>query len=267
MLSLSRREIFERYALARRATRIPNYRLELLADVTRHLPKGADDEAVLSFARFPPASADQRIDEELGHLKSHGWEAEWKVHDFDQPEDLRSRLLARGLTLHHDEALMVLEVDGARIQPSARRDVVVEVASGSTLDELARFQEEIWQCRLPWLAGVLHEMADSHENSCAIFCARVGDQVVGSGWIDFHGDSQFAQLCGGAVAEQYRGRGIYSLLFERRIAEAKARAVPFIAVDAAPLSRPILERKGFRFVCGTYPMRTRPFDTGPVTRA
>jgi GNAT superfamily N-acetyltransferase len=259
--------MFERYSAARRAARIPNYRLEVLADVTRHLPKGADDEAVLSFARFTPANAERRIDEELKHLKSHGWEAEWKVHDFDQPEDLRSRLQAQGLTLHHDEALMVLDVSDARIRPPAHRDVVVEAASGSTLDEIAQFQEEVWQSRLPWLAGVLHEMAGAPEGSGAIFCARVGGRIVGSGWIDFHGGSPFAQLSGGAVAEQYRGRGIYSLLFERRLAEAKARAVPFIAVDAAPMSRPILERKGFHFVCGTYPMRTRPFDTGPVTRA
>jgi len=260
-----RREMFERYSAARRAATIPNYRLEMLADVTRHLPHGADDEAVLSFARFTPANAGQRIEEELDHLRSHGWEAEWKVHDFDEPEDLRSRLHAQGLTLHHNEALMVLEVEGARIQPAARRDVVVEAASGSTLDEIAQFQEEVWQCRLPWLIGALHAMADA-QGSCPIFCARAGGRLVGSGWIDFHGDSPFAQLSGGAVAEQYRGRGIYSMLFERRIAEAKARAVPFIAVDAAPMSRPILERKGFHYVCGTYPMRTRPFDTGPVTR-
>jgi GNAT superfamily N-acetyltransferase len=261
------REMFERYALARRAATIPNYRLEVVADVTRHLPRGADDEAVLSFARFTPADAERRIDEELRHLKSHWWEAEWKVHDFDQPADLSSRLQARGLTLHHEEALMVLEVDGARIQPSARTDVVVEAASGPTLDEIARFQEEVWECRLPWLVGALHEMSDRLDGSCPVFCARVGGRVVGSGWIDFHGGSEFAQLSGGAVAEKYRGHGVYSLLFERRLAEAKARAVPFVAVDAAPMSRPILERKGFRYVCGTYPMRTRPFDTGPVTRA
>jgi len=259
--------MFERYAAARRVATIPNYRLEVLADVTRHLPKGADDEAVLSFARFAPANAERRIDEELENLKSHGWEAEWKVHDFDQPEDLRSRLQARELTLHHAEALMVLDVGDVRIQPSAPRDVELEAASGPTLDEIARFQEEVWQCRLPWLSGALHEMGERSDGSCPVFCARVGGRVVGSGWIDFHGGSEFAQLSGGAVAEEYRGHGVYSLLFERRLAEAKARAVPFIAVDAAPMSRPILERKGFRFVCGTYPMRTRPFDTGPVTRA
>jgi len=91
-------------------------------------------------------------------------------------------------------------------------------------------------------------------------------ELVGSGWIDFHGGSRFAQLCGGAVREDHRGRGIYSRLFQRRLLEAKARGVPFIAVDAAPMSRPILERKGFRFVCHTYPMRTRPFETTAVTR-
>ena len=257
--------MFERYALARRTARIPSYRLEALADITRHLPDGTDDEAALSFARFAPASAERRIDEELEHLKRHGWAAEWKVHDFDQPEDLRSRLERHGLTFHHAEALMVLEVEGARVDPPARRDVVVEAASGPALDEIVRFQEEVWQCRLPWLSGVLREMVDAA--SGPVFCARVGGRVVGSGWIDFHDGSPFAQLSGGSVAEQYRGRGVYSALFERRIAEAKARAVPFVAVDAAPMSRPILERKGFHYVCGTYPMRTRPFDTGPVTRA
>ena len=257
--------MFERYALSRRACRIPNYRLEALPDLTRHLPNGADDEAVLSFARFTPASAEARIEEELEHLKRHGWAAEWKVHDFDQPEDLRSRLEAHGLTFHHAEALMVLEVDGARVHAPSRPGVLVEAASGPALDEIASFQEDVWQCRLPWLAGVLHEMARS--GSGPIFCARVDGRIVGSGWIDFHGDSPFAQLSGGSVAEPYRGRGIYSLLFERRIAEAKARSVSFVAVDAAPMSRPILERKGFHYVCGTYPMRTRPYDTGAVTRS
>ena len=54
------------------------------------------------------------------------------------------------------------------------------------------------------------------------------------------------------------------MMFERRLEAARARGVPYLAVDAAPMSRPILERKGFRYICGTYPMRTRPFDTGTM---
>jgi GNAT superfamily N-acetyltransferase len=240
--------------------------LEALPDVTRHLPKGTDDEALLSFAQFSPMEAGDRIREELEHLRSHGWEAEWKVYEFDEPTDLRSRLEAQGLAAHHVEALMVLELDDAPMERTTARQIVVERASGPKLDEIAQLQEEVWKCRLPWLAGVLHEMSDPVHGSGIAYCARVADRVVGSGWIDFHGGSQFAQLCGGAVAEDYRGRGVYSLLFERRVIEARARGVAFIAVDAASMSRPILERKGFRFVCDAYPMRTRPFDTSPVTR-
>jgi GNAT superfamily N-acetyltransferase len=171
------------------------------------------------------------------------------------------------LTTHHVEALMVLQVEDARVDPVSAGDIVIEKASGPKLDEIAQLQEEVWRCRLPWLAGVLHQTADPVNGTGVAYCARLGDRVVGSGWIDFHGGSRFAQLCGGAVAEDCRGRGIYSLLFERRLLEARARRVPYIAVDAAPMSRPILERKGFRFVCQTYPMRTRPFGVSAVTRS
>jgi GNAT superfamily N-acetyltransferase len=262
-----RLEMFRRYAEERRAARIPKFRLEQSDDLTRHLPNGADDEALLSFGRFPAAAADARIREELARLRGHGWEAEWKVHDFDRPADLRSRLEASGLTAHHVEAWMVLDIDDAFVKQPATDGIVVEKASGPTLDALAQFQEEIWKCRLPWLAGVLHEMTDPVNGSGVAFHARSADRIVGSGWIDFQGGSRFAQLSGGAVLEAYRGRGVYSMLFERRLIEAKARGVPFIAVDAAPMSRPILERKGFRFICHTYPMRTRPFDTIAVTRS
>ena len=256
----ARREMFGRYASARRAARIPGYHVDVRPDVTRHLPAGDSDEALLSFARLEAADAERRISEELAYLKQNGLEAEWKLHDFDTPDDLKARLQAHGLTCHQVEALMMLALDDARIELRSVPGVVIEQAQGPALHEIAALQEEVWSCRLPWLPDVLTAMIDP------VYCARANGRVVGSGWIDFHGGSDFAQLCGGAVVEGYRGRGIYSLLFDRRIAEAKRRGTPFIAVDAAPLSRPILESKGFQFVCNTHPMRTRPFDTGAVSR-
>lgn len=261
-----RREIFEQYAAERHHAAIPNYRLDAAADITRYRPGGSDDEAILAFARFPAADAGRRIDEELHWVRDHGWAAEWKVHDLDQPPDLRARLEAHGLTTHHVEALMVLDVAAASADAPSPPDIAIERATGSALDEIAALQEEVWACRLPWLAGSLHAMADPVQGTVNVYCARANGRVVGSGWIDFHRGSRFAQLCGGCVLEGYRARGVYSLLFARRLADAQSREVPFIAVDAAPMSRPILERKGFRHVCNTYPMRTRPHDTGAVTR-
>ena len=258
-----RRQIFEQYALERRAARVPGYTLEVASDITRHLPQGEDDEALLWLARFPRPAADQRIAEELSNLRDHGWQAEWKLQEFDEPDDLKRRLEAHGLSCHHVEALMVLDVADARPRTFAETDVEVKVASGEEIDEIVSVGEEVWSCRMPWLAHTLREMTDPVHGTASLYCARTADRVVGSGWIEFHGGSRFAQLCGGALLEAYRGRGVYSRLYEARIAEAKARAVPYIAVDAAPMSRPILERRGFRFVCHTYPMRTRAYEPLP----
>ena len=258
--------MFERYAADRRTLAIPGYTVHASPDLTHQHPKPPETEALFAFARFAPGTADSRIDEELRQLRLRGWEAEWKVHDFDEPADLKARLEARGLRAHHEEALMVLDLETAAVPDAIDAGPVIERAQGDALDAMAAFQERIWDISLPWLPATLREMAHPQTGTALIFFARDGEQVVASGWIDFMPGSAFAQLCGGAVLEAYRGRGIYSRLFARRVAEARRRGVRFVAVDAAPMSRPILEKKGFRFVCRTYPMRTRPYDTSAVTR-
>ena len=73
-----------------------------------------------------------------------------------------------------------------------------------------------------------------------------------AGWIYFHPHSQFAGLFGGATLEEQRGRGIYSALLSRRIQEAKQRGRRFITTGASPMSRPVLEKVGFRLVSFAY---------------
>lgn len=254
------RQIFEQYAAERRAARVPGYTLEVGSDITRHLPQGQDDEALLWLPRFANSAADRRIAEELASVRSRGWQAEWKLHDFDEPDDLKLRLEAHGLSCHQTEALMVLDVAGALPRNLVETEVQVKEACAEEIDEIASVGEQVWKVRLPWLAKTLREMTHPIHGTASLYCARTADRVVGSGWIEFHGGSRFAQLCGGALLEEFRGRGIYSRLFEARVAEARSRGVPYIAVDAAPMSRPILERFGFRFVCHTYPMRTRAYE-------
>ena len=77
-----------------------------------------------------------------------------------------------------------------------------------------------------------------------------------------HRGVALADLHGGSVLVKACGRGIYTLLYRRRVEDARARGGRFLAVDAAPMSRPILQRKGFMFVCATYPMRSAPHRKG-----
>jgi len=255
-----RRAVFAEYAAARRTDRIPGYTLEVADDITRHLPQAGNDEAILWLARFAAPSADRRVAEEIERLEHRAWAFEWKLHDFDQPEDLRKRLEARGLRAHHVEALMVLEVAATPARRLDATDVVVKEVEPHEFEDVVRLGEEVWNCRMPWLAHSLAEMTHPVRGSAKVYCARTAERVVGTGWIEFHHGSRFAQLCGGSLLEPYRGRGLYSRLFEVRLAEARRRGVPYIAVDAAPMSRPILERRGFRYVCDTYQMRSRPYE-------
>jgi len=255
-----RRAVFDEYAAARRTDSIPGYTLEVADDITRHLPQAGNDEAILWLARFAAPVADRRVAEEIGNLEHRAWAIEWKLHGFDQPEDLRQRLEARGLRAHHAEALMVLEVAATPVRRLDAADVVVKEAEPHEFEDVVRLGEEVWNCRMPWLAHSLAEMTHPVRGSAKVYCARTTERVVGTGWIEFHHGSRFAQLCGGSLLESYRGRGLYSRLFEMRLAEARRRGVPYIAVDAAPMSRPILERRGFRYVCDTYQMRSRPYE-------
>jgi hypothetical protein len=55
-------------------------------------------------------------------------------------------------------------------------------------------------------------------------------------------------LMGGSTAEWARGRGAYRAVVRARWDEAVRRGTPALAVGAGPMSRPILERLGFRQV-------------------
>jgi len=72
--------------------------------------------------------------------------------------------------------------------------------------------------------------------------------LVSSAWVRFNPGSQFASLWGGSTLEQYRGQGHYTALMAVRAQEAARRGVRFLTVDASPMSRPILEKQGFRVI-------------------
>jgi len=140
---------------------------------------------------------------------------------------------------------MVLEVDKARAERAMQRKFNEE-ASGPTLDAIAQLQRESGSAvfrGLAWSAGDDRSVA----RVWRWYCARVADRFVLR--VDrFHAGSQFAQLCGGAViVEEYRGRESIRCFLSAAVSEARARRVPS-SHRWAPMSRPILERKGFRFV-------------------
>ncbi|MEM9283578.1 MAG: GNAT family N-acetyltransferase [Verrucomicrobiota bacterium] len=240
------------YTSDRRAYDFPNYRREDFGSFVRYTPLREDADGIICFTKVPEHELNYEIQRQCEYFKSRDLSFEWKVYDFDEPSNLVQRLLENGFEQGDEEALMVYDLRRSPTQSEKKTEGIQirEISSVEDLTAIVRIQETIWNRSFPWLQDQLLSMTDS----TAYFCAFDGNQPIAAGWIEYPKDSSFAELHGGSVYPEYRGRGIYSELFRIRKEQARAKGVPFISVDAAPMSRPILESKGFIKLSSTYPL-------------
>ncbi|MCB0228061.1 MAG: GNAT family N-acetyltransferase, partial [Anaerolineae bacterium] len=66
------------------------------------------------------------------------------------------------------------------------------------------------------------------------------------GWLYIDQGRPFASLWGGSTLAGYRKQGYYTALLAVRLQEAIQRGARFLTIDASPMSRPIVQRFGFR---------------------
>ena len=250
-------EIFQRYRAERRRQTYAGWRLEVLPHLSRHTAHTAARGGLVMFADLPPEDGWKAIDAEIAHFARLGQMFEWKVYDFDSPPSLRKMLEERGFRTGDDEAFLMLETAEWRASARAPDGVTLEkIADPDRLRDFVAAESEIWPGGPGNLAKYADELA-ADPTALSIYCAYAGDRPVGTGRVSFPAGSAFADINGGGVVPDLRGRGIFTALLAQRIEEAKTRGYRWVAVDAGPMSRPILLQKGFRHVCWTYPM-TRP---------
>lgn len=243
------------YARDRRDLEIPNYRREDLGSVVRYTPLDSRADGIVCFTRFSERELDSEIARHVEYFDQHGTGFEWKVYDFDSPPRLKERLLVQGFEAGEPESVMVRTVAGAQAQVKEEPNPIImrRLEDEAALVEVVELQEMIWRRPLPWLLEHLRSIACRS----AFFGAYLKGSLVGSGWIEYPPESQIAELHGGAVRSDLRGLGIYSRLFQARMQDASEWGINYIAVDAAPMSKAILERKGFVSLAETTPLRRK----------
>lgn len=250
------REILALYDQDERINSVyPGSRREALGRIVRHVDLSGERGLVL-YSALDEASADGAIDQQIAHFEGIRQDFEWKLFDHDQPADLRQRLLKRGFVVDSDdaEALLILPlVDApARLLAPVKHDIR-RVTDPADIMTILSVQSAVTGGDYT-MAG--HRLArDLRETPeiVSIYAAYVDDKPVSSAWIYFNAASRFAGMWGGATLEPYRGRGIYTALVAVRVQEALARGVQFMTIDASPMSRPIVQKLGFRFMTMTYP--------------
>jgi GNAT superfamily N-acetyltransferase len=255
-VNLAPREVFELFVGHVRARPIDGFRLEVLPHLSRYTATTAGGEGFVGYARLPAGREDAVIAEQVAHFAGAGQGFEWKVFAFDEPADLRARLEAHGFVAG--------PVEGFSVRPLAGDPVPVRLPAGHAVRRLtdeagvrdfARVQEEVWERAFPgYLESLLQTLHDA-PGATEFYGAYCGERLVGGAKLDYLLGSPFAELHAGAVLPGFRGRGLYSALYHARLNRAQAQGYGYLAVDAAPMSRPILAAKGFILVCDTWPLQ------------
>jgi hypothetical protein len=68
------------------------------------------------------------------------------------------------------------------------------------------------------------------------------------GWTFYNPNTQFASLWAGSTLERFRKRGLYTAVLAAMVQEAMQKGRRYLTIDAGPMSRPIVEKHGFRLL-------------------
>jgi hypothetical protein len=247
---------FERYAQDRLQTPIDGFDCIRLPHLTRYTPTIAGMEGHVVFTNLPNGEELNLIRQEINYFKRQNLNFEWKVYDYDEPNDLKELLEGEGFVCGESEAFMIFHTDDNQAElKNSHGAEIKRIDSLEGLRDIANVQHIVWGETFGWLLEQLSDVLASKPEELSLYCAYIDGVPIGSGWTSFPKGSSFPELHGGAVVPDWRGKGIYGDLYRIRCNEISTKGYSWTSVDATEMSRPILQKLGFEFVCMTHPMK------------
>ncbi|HET7378187.1 MAG TPA: GNAT family N-acetyltransferase [Anaerolineae bacterium] len=202
-------------------------------------------------ARWPAEEADRKIEEIIEYHRQRNIGFQWWVSPYDTPTDLRERLEKHGMVLAGDAVTMArlgLEAADIPINPDTTVELLdgYDLAAVDAIGEIDKVcfqwtQEQVDERKPGWIERMRDERFHDRE---ANFLARITGRPAGHGRVILQ--SGIAYLGGAGVLPEFRGKKVYSTLLRRRLEYAHNRGYHIAAINAEPLSRPIVERYGFK---------------------
>jgi GNAT superfamily N-acetyltransferase len=225
----------------------------------------SDDDygSYISYFELTKETAPAAISREKAYFLEKGVSVEWKTYSTDSPSNIGQLLTDQGFVAQEPESFMVLLLSEERAQVAnkelknslqSQEDVqLVEVFDAQGIKDAIAVQQQVWSEDLSGQYRHLLSLKTQCPNDIAIYVIYHNGQPVTSAWVIFNASSPFAGIWGGSTLEAYRGKGFYSLLLNKRIAQAYSKDKKYLIIDASPMSRPIVEKHGFQYVATTTP--------------
>ena len=203
---------------------------------------------LVGVATLSEANADAVIAQVQDFFGRRGHIVGWWVNPSSTPGDLVSRLETAGFTKIVEQAGQVLTNLGFDIKVNPA--VTVRQATPDDRDDLIRLFTTAYPVpealaavvtdTLPLVAGGRHYLA---------FFDGVEGPVSGASMFPFP-DSTVAVMQGAATLTDYRGKGVYTALMAKRLADARAMGMEAAILQAdRKTSAPICANLGFEEVC------------------
>lgn len=253
---MDKHELLELYTQQQRIeVTYPDVKREVDGSVVRLVSLEQEDGYVI-YSRLDENNVEEVISAQIARFSSIPQDFEWKTFDYDTPSDLIERLRRRGFEVEEPEALLVLDLDARpaaldRPMPGS----VVRITEPARVDEIVELEGSVWNEDHRALGEFLKRELSQRPETMSVYISYHDGLPISAAWIYFDKGGTFASLFGGATLPQFRGQGHYSSLLAARAQEARARGYSLLSVDASPMSRPILEKQGFRFLANTTPCK------------
>jgi GNAT superfamily N-acetyltransferase len=222
------------------------YRLTLQPDYPTPGPNSA------AWIRCREDEADSVIAEVREEVRRRKLPLLWVLDPETEPARFDKHLAACGILPepHSPEvAVLVLpaeaEIEGVEIEGLELRDALADPESFRQADAVnaGAFRDKPREAAAQERRR-RNQMAAGNRR---VLLATIHGEPAGSAGLTLHPPAG-AIINGGAVLEEFRGRGVYRAMVAARLRMAREAGVPGVSVWGGPMSRPILTRLGFEQV-------------------
>jgi len=236
-------------------------RLERTSHVVRAFGVG-NTWAGIVYSRFSPSETEAIVEGEIRFFSGLNQDFEWKVYSHDEPPSLLMQLRKRGFRVGGEEALMIRDLRefSPFVLASPPAGVTVSpVQDERRIEDYLVVESAVWSCEPYKTRELLRSTLGDPRQRDLAFVAYSYGKPAGCGRVTASPNSQFSGLWGGSVLPESRGRGVYRALLSARIEHVRQfHSICYLRVDAMPMSRPILEKYGFKRVASTWPAEWPP---------
>jgi GNAT superfamily N-acetyltransferase len=195
--------------------------------------------------RTTPARLPGLVEEVRGAFRQRGLPCAWHLDEDSRPAGLFEGMLEIGFQLQSEVVELVLPAGS----PTLSADPGIEIRDG--LDGFERFRRASEVAGRAFgdpeiVSGLEQRYLESRSRPGShLLVALVEGEVAGSGWARV--TPRGTMLQGGAVAPEFRGRGVYRALVAARQRLAEGQSSPGLATHArVSTSAPILQAFGFQ---------------------